>query len=121
MTDKHEVFLRYFSLLALPIFFLVGIIAVLFSAVDDKFKCPPNMVCVDPTKLACFVFDMGIDNWKLVRDRQERQYLSVDVYKGKAQYNHQLKGADCYEQDQHFALGDKVVMTVPVEWFRKNK
>ena len=96
-------------------------IAVFYLNINDKFKCPKNMVCVDPTKLACFVFDMGVDNWKLVRDREERQYISVDLYKGKAQYRHQEKGADCYELDKHFVLGDKVVMTVPVEWFKRTK
>ena len=121
MTGKDEVLLRYLSLFVLPMFFLVGILAVLFSAVGDKFKCPKDMVCVDPTKLACFVFDMGVDKWKLVRDREERQYISVDVYKGRSRYKHQKKGADCYEIDQHFVLGDKVVMTVPVEWFKPNK
>ena len=122
MKDKDDVRLRYLALLVTPIFFLVVFIAVLLTMTDDKFKCPNNMVCVDPTKLACFVFDMGADNWKLVRDREERQYISVDVYKGKAQYRRQEKGADCYESDKdEVRLGDKVVMTIPVEWFKKSK
>ena len=122
MIDK-EYRSEYLWMFAIVFVFVVVVpVAVMFNIkLDDKFKCPPNMVCVDPTKLSCFVFDMGADKWKLVRDREERQYISVDVYKGKAQYNHQKKGADCYELDQHFVLGDKIVMTVPVEWFRKNK
>ena len=117
MNDNKKV-----AITALIFSFVVaaGMMLALLS-VDDKFKCPNNMVCVDPTKLACFVFDMGVDNWKLVRDRAERQYISVDVFKGKAQYNHQKKGADCYEIDKHFTLSDQVVVTVPVEWFRRNK
>ena len=117
MSDKK------FVLLFLPILFLTFVVVVLADVYsNDKFKCPNNMVCVDPTKLACFVFDMGADNWKLVRDREERQYISVDVYKGKAQYRRQEKGADCYESDKHSVrLSDNVVMTVPVEWFRRTK
>ena len=116
MIDKYRMFLILVFSLLVYVAFVIGILTI-----DGKFKCPNNMVCVDPTKLACFVFDMGADNWKLVRDRAERQYISVDVFKGKAQYNHQKKGADCYEIDKHFTLSDQVVVTVPVEWFRRNK
>ena len=94
---------------------------ILINSPLGKFKCPPNHVCINPENVTCFVFDMGIDQWKLVKDRADRQKVSVDVYYGKAEYNRQKQGVDCYEIDQHFMLGDKVVATLPVDWWRSNK
>ena len=93
----------------------------LINTINDKFECPPNHVCINPENVTCFVFDMGVDRWKLVRDRNDRQKVSVDVYYGKAEYKRQMQGVDCYEIDQHFMLGDKVVATLPVDWWRFTK
>ena len=104
------------------IFFLsTFIIGMTYLANNYTFKCPPNHVCINPENVTCFVFDMGIDQWKLVKDRNDRQKISVDVYYGKAEYYRQIKGVDCYEIDKHFMLGDKVVATLPVDWWRSNK
>ena len=96
---------------------MIGI-ALLLKTIDGKFICPPNHVCINPENMTCFVFDMGVDRWNPVRDRNDRQKVSVDVYRGKAEYKHQMKGVDCYEIDKHFMLGDKVVATLPVDWWR---
>ena len=104
------------------IFFLsTFIIGMVYLAINYTFKCPPKHVCINPENVTCFVFDMGVDRWKPVRDRNDRQKVSVDVYYGKAEYKRQMQGMDCYEIDQHFMLGDKVVATLPVDWWRYNK
>ena len=107
-------------------FFAIFIVMVLVGALiivnkSQKFECPPKHVCINPGNVTCFVFDMGIDRWKLVKDRNHRQKVSVDVYYGKAEYYRQIKGVDCYEIDKHFMLGDKVVATLPVDWWRSSK
>ena len=98
---------------------LLSTFVALVNSINDKFICPPNHVCINPENVTCFVFDMGIDQWKLVKDRNHRQKVSVDVYYGKAEYNRQKQGVDCYEIDKHFMLGDKVVATLPVDWWRQ--
>ena len=109
------------------LFLLILLIAVLYfgiaviANINRNLKCPPNHVCINPENVTCFVFDMGVDRWKPVRDRNHRQKVSVDVYYGKAEYKRQMQGVDCYEIDQHFMLGDKVVATLPVDWWRSTK
>ena len=100
---------------------LLSTCSELIKSIDEKSKCPLKHVCINPENVTCFVFDMGIDRWKPVRDRNERQKVSVDVYYGKAEYKRQMQGVDCYEIDQHFMLGDKVVATLPVDWWRSSK
>ena len=105
-----------FAILTIMLFIVS---TVLLETIDNKFTCPPKHVCINPDNVTCFVFDMGVDRWKLVRDRNERQKVSVDVYYGKAEYKRQMQGVDCYEIDQHFVLGGKVVATLPVDWWRQ--
>ena len=102
-------------------FLLIITFVSLVETRDKKSICPPNHVCINPENMTCFVFDMGVDRWKPVRDRNHRQKVSVDVYYGKAEYKRQMQGVDCYEIDKHFMLGDKVVATLPVDWWRSNK
>ena len=106
------------ALLSSAISFLAAS-AIVVVTTNGKFECPPNHVCINPENVTCFVFDMGIDQWKLVKDRNDRQKVSVDVYYGKAEYKRQAQGVDCYEIDKHFMLGDKVVATLPVDWWRQ--
>ena len=107
-----------FAILTIMLFIVS---TVLLETIDNKFTCPPNHVCINPENVTCFVFDMGVDRWKPVRDRNDRQKVSVDVYYGKAEYKRQMQGVDCYEIDQHFMLGDKIVATLPVDWWRATK
>ena len=100
---------------------LISTFAALVNSINEKSICPPKHVCINPENMTCFVFDMGVDRWKPVRDRNERQKVSVDVYYGKAEYKRQMQGVDCYEIDQHFMLGDKIVATLPVDWWRATK
>ena len=120
MNDKNgriAIFIAY-SFLFLTLFIIS---MALIKSTDNKFTCPPKHVCINPENMTCFVFDMGIDGWKPVRDRNDRQKISVDVYYGKAEYKRQMQGVDCYEIDKHFMLGDKVVATLPVDWWRSTK
>ena len=97
---------------------LISTFAELVNSTKERSICPPKHVCINPENVTCFVFDMGVDRWKTVRDRNHRQKVSVDVYYGKAEYKRQMQGVDCYEIDKHFMLGDKVVATLPVDWWR---
>ena len=111
---KH--FILFFMSFTIP-----AMVVLIIVATHGEFECPPNHVCINHENVTCFVFDMGIDQWKLVKDRNDRQKVSVDVYYGKAEYYRQKQGVDCYEIDKHFMLGDKVVATLPVDWWRSSK
>ena len=102
-------------------FLLIITFVALVRNIEKKSIGPPKHVCIIPENVTCFVFDMGVDRWKPVRDRNHRQKVSVDVYYGKAEYKRQMQGVDCYEIDKHFTLGDKIVATLPVDWWRSNK
>lgn len=81
--------------------------------------CPPGMVCINPKRVSCFVFDMSAERWR-PSSVDLRGPISVQVYNRKAEYKFLDAGIDCYELDKHFVLGD-LVAQFPVEWWRPVK
>lgn len=109
---------RNLAYIAASVLVLVGLAMLLLGAIRPS-TCPPGMVCLDPAKMSCFVFDMGAAGWRPV-DKDERHYISARVMDRKALYKFQAHGVDCYQRDENFLLGEKIA-SFPVEWWKPSK
>lgn len=101
------------SVLAGLLLLAIGFVA---GQMHTQPACPVGKVCLDPMAVSCFLTDMTIARWRPVQ-KEGRGPISALVYRGRAEYKLQQQGVDCYERDEHFALGDKV-STFPVEWWK---
>jgi hypothetical protein len=97
--------------------FTIGAAMLYMSTTRANPDCPAGMVCMDPIKVSCFVFDMSHVGWKPVQ-KDERHGISVEVNGRRAEYKLQPEGVDCYRRDEHFLLREKIA-TLPVEWYRQ--
>ena len=105
--------------LAAVLVFIIGFSMLYLSVTRANPDCPAGMVCFDPKRTSCFVFDMSHVGWKPVQ-KDERHGISVEVNARRAEYKLQHEGADCYRRDEHFLLREKIA-TLPVEWYRQRK